>query len=71
MKNHYWTWPIALYLFLGGLGGGILTLVAILEFGFGLGETFIFGVFVAVACLGVGCFFLVFELGQPLVFWRV
>ncbi|MEG1397369.1 MAG: NrfD/PsrC family molybdoenzyme membrane anchor subunit [Raoultibacter sp.] len=71
MKNHYWTWPIALYLFLGGLGGGILTLVALFEFGFGLGESFIFGVFLAVACLGVGCFFLVFELGQPLVFWRV
>ena len=23
MKNHYWTSPIAIYLFLGGLGGGI------------------------------------------------
>ncbi|MCL2889431.1 MAG: polysulfide reductase NrfD, partial [Eggerthellaceae bacterium] len=28
-------------------------------------------IFIAVACLGLGCFFLVFELGQPQVFLRV
>ena len=29
MKHHYWEPPIALYLFLGGLAGGILFLAAI------------------------------------------
>lgn len=71
MKNHYWTWPIAIYLFLGGLGGGILCLTAIFDFLLGGGAFFGLSVIIAILCLGVGCFFLVFELGQPPVFWRV
>jgi polysulfide reductase chain C len=70
--KRYWTWPIAIYLFLGGLGGGILTFVALFEFLIGgFGEVFAFPVLLGVACLGLGCFFLVFELGQPQVFLRV
>jgi formate-dependent nitrite reductase membrane component NrfD len=33
--KHFWQWPIASYLFLGGLGGGMLFLVGILRLGFG------------------------------------
>lgn len=32
IRHHYWEWMIATYLFLGGLGGGILGLTAILTF---------------------------------------
>lgn len=75
MRRHFWEWPIASYLFLGGLGGGIFCLAAILTF-------FVFpGVdavpaalawpgFIGILALGFGCFLLVFELGQPLVFYR-
>lgn len=71
MRRHYWTWHIAVYLFLGGLGGGILTLAWLFDLLFGAGQFFVTSVFIGVVCLGLGCFFLVFELGQPPVFWRV
>lgn len=71
MRHHYWEWPIAIYLFLGGLGGGILALTWILDLVFGVASLFVASVFIGVLCLGLGCFFLVFELGQPPVFWRV
>lgn len=31
MTRHYWTWPIACYIFLGGLGGGMLFLTFVLD----------------------------------------
>ncbi|MCD8316744.1 MAG: polysulfide reductase NrfD, partial [Eggerthellaceae bacterium] len=71
MKNHYWKWPIALYLFLGGLGGGIICLSWIFDLVFGVGPFYVMSVFIGVCCMGVGCVFLVFELGQPTVFLRV
>jgi len=72
MNRHYWSWPIAIYLFLGGLGGGILCFAMVFDFLYpGIGPAFALPVFFAVACLGLGCFFLVFELGQPQVFLRV
>lgn len=73
MKHHYWEMPIVIYLFLGGLGGGIMFLSAIFDFFItpGAGVLFAWPMFIALAALAVGCFFLVFELGQPLVFWRV
>ena len=73
MKHHYWEAPIVIYLFLGGLGGGIMCLTAILSLivAPGTGSLFFVPMFLALAALAVGCFFLVFELGQPLVFWRV
>jgi protein NrfD len=63
--KHFWQWPIASYLFLGGLGGGMLFLVGILRLGFGYsGEATSGGVICALVALALGCFFLVFELGQ-------
>ena len=32
MRHHYWEWPIATYLFLGGMGGGMFFLAAVLSF---------------------------------------
>ena len=70
LTKHYWVWPIAWYLFLGGLGGGIMFIAGVLEIIYHLGYIFAFAVFAAVVFLGVGSFLLVFELGQPLVFLR-
>lgn len=73
MRHHYWEPPIALYLFLGGLAGGILFLAAIFNSFVvpGHAEVFAFPVLVSLVCVAVGCVFLVVDLGQPGVFWRV
>lgn len=75
MKNHYWEWPIATYLFLGGLGGGILFLTLILQNaltpGIDVCMVMQFPGLIAILCLALGLFFLVFELGQPDVFYYV
>ncbi len=73
MKHHYWEPPIALYLFLGGLAGGILFLSAIFNSLVvpGTPEIFALPVLVSLVAIAVGCVFLVVDLGQPLVFWRV
>lgn len=77
IRHHYWEWPIATYLFLGGLGGGIFTLAAILDFFVFpayfdiVGSVLAWPCFLGIVALGFGCFLLVFELGQPFVFLRV
>lgn len=75
IRHHYWEWPIATYLFLGGLGGGIFTLTAIITFFMNpdypiAAQIMAWPCFLAIVFLGLGCFLLVFELGQPLVFIR-
>ncbi len=70
--KHYWTWPIASYLFLGGLGGGMLFLAGVFHLILGFaGAPLTLGVIVGIVALGFGCMLLVFELGQPKVFLRV
>lgn len=73
MRHHYWEPPIALYLFLGGLAGGILFLAAIFNSFVtpGYAEIFAFPVLISLICVAIGCVFLVIDLGQPGVFWRV
>lgn len=72
--RRFWIWPIALYLFLGGLGGGMMCFSMVLgvmvEPSAVTSGTLVFGVFVAFMCLLVGTALLVFELGQPKVFYR-
>ncbi len=69
-----WGWELATYLFLGGLGGGMLTFAAILELIIApsvmTSALITWGVLVAVLCLLVGTGLLVFELGQWPVFER-
>ncbi|MDR0500224.1 MAG: polysulfide reductase NrfD [Coriobacteriales bacterium] len=73
LEKHYWIWPIAIYLFLGGLGGGTLFVAGMFDILYGPEAGYItaLAVLAGVACLGFGSFLLVFELGQPLVFLRV
>lgn len=73
MRHHYWEPPIALYLFLGGLAGGILFLSAIFNSFVipGYGQIFAMPAVVALVAIIIGCIFLVIDLGQPGVFWRV
>jgi len=69
--KRYWSWPITLDLFLGGVGGGSLFVAMVLRFVFGeLGFVFAFVALAAVAAYAVALFFLVFELGQPPQFYR-
>ena len=72
--HHYWEYPIAIYLFLGGLGGGILFLswvmTAFVFPGVDLTQALMLPNFIALLAIAVGLFFLVFELGQPPVFYR-
>ena len=93
MRHHYWEMPIVIYLFLGGLGGGIMCwamlftqIIApgnqlIVPLGNGLDQIVSLvpavsqglwlAMFVALVCLAIGCFFLLFELGQHMAFIRV
>lgn len=75
MRHHYWEWPIPTYLFLGGLGGGIYCLIAVLTlFVFpgvaAVPEVMALPGFLAIVALGFGCLMLVVDLGQPMVFYR-
>ena len=53
MKHHYWEAPIVIYLFLGGLGGGIMCLTAIMSLivNPGTGSLFFVPMFFALAAL--------------------
>ncbi|MDR2109181.1 MAG: polysulfide reductase NrfD, partial [Coriobacteriales bacterium] len=70
-RSHVWSWPIAGYLFLGGLGAGMTFVIALLDLTTGLADAFVAGIFFAIVALGLGSFLLIFELGRPLQFWRV
>ena len=73
-KHRYWGFQIATYLFLGGLGGGILFLTWVMSaFVFpnvDLTQAFMLPNFIALLAIALGLFFLVEELGQPPVFYR-
>jgi formate-dependent nitrite reductase membrane component NrfD len=72
MKNkHTWGWPIASYLFLGGLGGGMLIISSAADLFFHKGDPFALGTLVAVAAMASGSGMLIFDLGRRFYFWRV
>jgi len=66
-----WGWFIAAYLFLAGVGGGAYVTGAVAGFG-GPEWTLIskIGVLLSFPCVGVGCLFLILDLGSPKNFWR-
>jgi formate-dependent nitrite reductase membrane component NrfD len=70
-EEHTWSWPVAGYLFLGGLGGGMLVVAAAAELFFGMGSAFAPGTIAAAVIIALGSGLLVFDLGKPLYFWRV
>lgn len=69
--EHSWGWPIAGYLFLGGLGGGSIVVSSVADLFFGKGEIFALGSLMTAVLIGLGSALLIFELGRPLQFWRV
>jgi len=72
MKNeHVWRWPIASYLFLGGLGGGLMVIFAAANLVFKKAEVFALGSLAAALIIAIGSGLLVFDLGRPFYFWRV
>lgn len=75
MRRHFWKWPIPTYLFLGGLGGGIFCLIAVLSLCVyptvdAVPMAMAWPGFLAIVALGFGCLMLVADLGQPMVFYR-
>ena len=66
-----WGWPIALDLFLAGLGGGIMIVSAVADLIFDTGSFFLPASFAATVLLAMGASLLVFELGRPFQFHRV
>ena len=71
MKESVWTWPIASYLFLGGLGSSMTIIAAVSDLFFGSGSLFALCLLVSAVVLVFGSFLLIFELGRPFQFWRV
>jgi protein NrfD len=70
-EQHHWGWPIASYLFLGGVGGGMIVVAGLADLAFDRGEAFSLGNLIAAIAIAVGSGLLVFELGRPFQFWRV
>ncbi len=64
--QHEWGWLIAIYLFLGGVGGGAYTIAAINSF-LGKGAEFstTVGLWIGFPALLIGTFFLILDLGSP------
>ncbi len=69
--EHAWGWPVAGYLFLGGLGGGTIIVSSVADLFLGRGDVFALGCLVTAFLIAVGSGLLIFELGVPLRFWRV
>ena len=73
-RHHYWEMPIVIYLFLGGLAGGMFFLSWIMSTfvfpGADLTQVLIGPLFVALLATGLGLIMLVVDLGQPPVFYR-
>ena len=66
-----WSWLIAAYLFLAGLGGGAYVVGVAADFlGQGWETIARIGVCLAFPCVAVGCIFLILDLGSPANFWR-
>ncbi len=67
-----WTWIIAAYLFLAGVGGGAYITGVLAEYfgGEEWGAVAKIGVFLGFPCVAVGCVFLLLDLGSPKNFWR-
>jgi len=65
--QHDWGWLIALYLFLGGVGGGAYTIAAINSFmGTDLAISTTVGLWIAFPSLLIGTIFLMVDLGSPI-----
>jgi formate-dependent nitrite reductase membrane component NrfD len=70
-ERHIWGWPIPGYLFLGGLGGGMVIVSSASDLFWSAGKEFAIGSLVAAGVLALGCILLLLDLGRPLQFWRV
>jgi protein NrfD len=72
MKDqHTWGWPVIGYLFLGGVGGGMIVISSIADLFWREGEKFAQGSLVAGIIIALGSGLLLFDLGRPTQFWRV
>ena len=70
-QKHTWGWPVAIDLFLGGVGGGMTVVATAADLFFRQSSPFILGCWVAAALIGLACSLLILELGRPLQFYRI
>lgn len=73
MSHHEWGWMVVVYLFLGGLGAGSMVLSGVAHLTRrqryeGIARA---GALLAPVLVGAGSGLLIFDLGQPLRFWRL
>lgn len=71
IKHEGWGWMLAVDFFFAGMGGGILVLAGIIDLFIGEGRTSFLANLLGPVFMGVGCGFLVLELGRPFQSWRV
>lgn len=65
-----WSWPIAMYLFLAGLGAGAYTAGVVGDYAGWTPCISKTGVLLGFPCVFIGCMFLIADLGKPINFWR-
>lgn len=70
-RESLWGWPVACYLFFGGVGGGLATLSTVTALFNNNDFVNHAGVLVSAILLVSGSGVLIFELGRPWQFWRV
>lgn len=70
-KENEWGWMLAVDFFFAGMGGGMLVIAGIIELFIGGGRTSFLGNLLGPAFMGIGCSFLILELGRPMQAWRV
>ena len=72
MKNkREWSWPVSGYLFLGGMGGGMIVVSSAADLFWESGELFSLGSLAAGVIIALSSGLLILDLGRPLQFWRV
>ncbi len=70
-KHQTWGWMLAVDFFFAGMGGAMLVVAGITDLFCGAGYLSSLGHFAGPAFMGIGCCFLIFELGRPFQAWRV
>jgi formate-dependent nitrite reductase membrane component NrfD len=70
-KHQNWGWMLAVDFFFAGMGGGMMAIAAVVELFGGGTRMSLLGNLLGPACMGIGCGFLVLELGKPFRAWRV
>ncbi len=70
-EHSHWGWMLAADFYLGGIGGGMLSILAVQDLFLGSAPTYFLLPLLAAAGPALGSALLILELGRPLQAWRV